>query len=126
MLQQLKDKVDARIKAITLVTYVALMSAATFALGADPATAATTYKVPCNSTLEKPASAVIDPIIGAFIGLRPIFFGLALAAFLVGAVCAIAQFGKSLVAWAGVVGAALLGFSILATFGANLGLASGC
>jgi hypothetical protein len=117
--------VVSRIREITAVTYVTLMSVTMFALSADPAMAAT-YKPPCNTYLSSSAGTVVNPIIGAFIGLRPVFFGLAVTAFLVGAVLAITEFGRSLVKWAMMVGGALLGFSAIISFGVALGLAKGC
>jgi hypothetical protein len=124
MIQKCKSMVMDKITFIYAAMYSSLATAMMF--GAFPASAAAKYTAPCNNTLAKPMQAVVNPIAGAFIGLKPVFFLLGLAAFLVGGLLSITYFGKNLVRWSMVVGGVLLGFTVVVSFADSMGLADGC
>jgi hypothetical protein len=125
MIRKFKTAMEAKYMALYALMCMALTGVVMSGLFPEDASAAK-YKVPCNNTLSKPLSTVVNPITGAFIGLQTVFFGIGLAAFLVGGVLAIFEFGKTLVKWALAVGGVLLVFGAVTSFASSTGLASGC
>jgi hypothetical protein len=125
MIRKFKTAMEAKYMALYALMCMALTGVVMSGLFPEDAAAAK-YKAPCNNTLSKPLSAVINPIAGAFIGLKPLFFVIGLASFLVGGLLSLTEFGRNLVKYSLVIGGVLLAFGAVTSFADAMGLANGC